>query len=333
MEKIKAAVVGLGRIASLLEDDTLREKPCTHTGAIASNDDCILVAGSDTSEERRKLFAEKWKVPVYEDARQMLAAHKPQILVIATHPDSHFKYCLLASQEKVPVVICEKPLADNLKEARKIASLTQSKDSLIIITNHERRYSQDYIRAKEILKEGKLGAIISVRALLYMGRTRRILDMLWHDGTHLADAIMFLTDSKIKHKRVLGAKLKSNKGTAWLEAVLYKDKINFKIPIIFEIGAERDHLVFEIEFSCEKGKLRIGNGVFEVYESVLCPYAEKFRSLQKTNEEFKGQTGYFANMLKDAVLCVKDPEHIPVSGAIDGLKVIEYLQSIKAWNK
>ncbi|MCL2186434.1 MAG: Gfo/Idh/MocA family oxidoreductase [Treponema sp.] len=333
MEKIKAAVVGLGRIASLLEEDTLREKPCTHTGAIASNDDCILTAGSDISEERRKLFAEKWKVPVYEDARQMLAAYKPQILVIATHPDSHYKYCRLASQEKVPVVICEKPLADNLNEARKIASLTQGKDSLIIITNHERRYSQDYIRAKEILKEGKLGAIISVRAVLYMGKTRRILDMLWHDGTHLADAIMFLTDSKIKHKRALGAKLKSNTGTAWLEASLYAEESKSEIPVILEIGAERNHLVFEIEISCEKGRLRIGNGIFEVWESVPCPYAEKFRSLQKTDEKFNGPTGYFANMLKDAVVCAKDPKRIPVSGAINGLRVIEYLQSIKAWNK
>jgi hypothetical protein len=32
MDKIKAAIIGLGRIASLLENDTLREKPCTHAG-------------------------------------------------------------------------------------------------------------------------------------------------------------------------------------------------------------------------------------------------------------------------------------------------------------
>jgi len=340
MEKIRAAVVGLGRIASILEDDELREKPCTHTGAIAANGDCILVAGSDISGERRNLFAEKWKVPVYENADEMIAAHKPQILVIATHPDSHFKYCFLASQMKIPVVICEKPLADKLKDARKIARLSQVKDGTyndvsgtIIITNHERRYSQDYIKAKEILKEGKLGAIISVSAVLYMGRTRRILDMLWHDGTHLADAIMFLTDSNLKHKRTIGAKLTSNKGTAWLEASLCGEKSDSEIPVIIEIGAGRDHLVFEIEISCEKGRLRIGNGVYEIFESVPCPYAQKFRSLQKTDGEFKGPTGYFANMLKDAVACVKDPKRIPVSGAVNGLKVIEYLQSVKAWKK
>jgi len=346
MEKIKAAIVGLGRIASLLEDDALREKPCTHTGAIAANDDCILVAGCDIDEERRKLFAERWNVPVYADAREMIAVHKPQILVIATHPDSHYHYCRLASEIKVPVVICEKPLADNINNAGKIVHLTKQKNAPIIITNHERRYSKDYIRAKNILKEGSLGEIVSIRAVLYMGKTRRLIDQFWHDGTHLADAVMFLTDGVLKHRRSYGAKLNASNGTVWLESEIKKFTTNntnqheqkyqvpspqSPVPIILEIGASRDHLVFEIEFSCEKGRLRIGNGVFEIYESVPSPYAEKFRSLKNTGEEFSGPTGYFANMLKDAVACVKDPKRIPVSGAIDGLRVIEYLNSVRKW--
>jgi len=382
MKKITAAVVGLGRIASLLEEDALREKPCTHAGAITANKDCVLIAGADIDEERRRLFAEKWQVPVFEDAAEMLAVHKPQILAIATHPDSHWRYCRLAAEHKVPVVICEKPLADNISEARKIARLAETK-SPIVITNHERRYSGDYIRAKKILEEGNLGNILSIRAALYMGKTTRLVDQLWHDGTHLADAIMFLTDAKLKHRRCWGSKLNSRSGTAWLEGCLLqeekkfttrsinapepvrasfdknlhsvgqekvsltkkalgrnftefhrvpsKDKRSTPVPVIIEVGAGRDHLVFKIEFSCERGRLRIGNGVFEVWESVPSPYAEKFRSLKNKGETFSGPTGYFANMLKDAVNCVKDPSHTPRSGAIDGLRVIEYLNSVKVW--
>jgi predicted dehydrogenase len=329
LEKIIACIVGLGRIASLLEEDTLREKPCTHTGAITANEDCILAAGCDLEEERRRLFAEKWNVPVYPDAAEMLRIHKPQILAIATHPDSHYKYCRLAAEMQVPVVICEKPLADNIREARKIAGFSR-KGGPVIITNHERRYSQDYIRAKSVLEEGKLGQIIAVRAVLYMGANNRLIDQFWHDGTHLADAIMFLTGSTLKHRRHWGAKLTGNTGTAWLEGELAQ---KFGIPVIMEIGADRDHLVFEIEFSCEKGRLRIGNGIFEIWESIPSPYAEKFRSLKNTGEGFTGATGYFANMLKDAVNCVKDPNRTPVSGAIDGLRVIEYLNSVKAWRR
>jgi predicted dehydrogenase len=234
-------------------------------------------------------------------------------------------------------VICEKPLAGTIGEARKIARL--AKNGLVIITNHERRYSEDYIRAKSVLESEKLGLLLSVRAVLYMGKTKRLLDVLWHDGTHLVDAIMFLTGMTLKHKQRLGAKLSANAGTAWLitkeqrtkNREQSKEKTGKEIPVVIEIGAERDHLVFEMEFSCEKGRLRVGNGVFEVWESVPSPYAEKFRSLRQTNETFSGPTGYFANMVKDAVACVKEPGRPPCSSAADGLRVIEYLHSVKSW--
>jgi len=329
MEKINAAIIGLGRIASLLEEDSLREKPCTHAGALAANPDCVLVAGCDTDKERRRLFAEKWQVPVYADAAEMLRFHAPRLLAIATHPDSHYHYCSLAAASGVPVIICEKPLADNIKEARKIARLAGNDP--VIITNHERRYANDYIRARAILDKAALGRLLSVRAVLYMGKTKRLLDVLWHDGTHLADAIMFLANGTLKHSRRWGAKLSARAGTAWLEGELHGEKPATPVPVVIEIGAGRDHLAFEMEFSCEKGRLRIGNGVFEVWESAPSPYAEKFRSLKRTDETFTGPTGYFANMVQDAVDCVKEPGKQPRSGAENGLRVIEYLNSVKAW--
>ncbi|MDR1277339.1 MAG: hypothetical protein LBK02_01155 [Treponema sp.] len=121
-----------------------------------------------------------------------------------------------------------------------------------------------------------------------MGKNKRLLDVLWHDGTHLADAIMFLTSSVMKHEKTWGAKLTGREGTAWL-----------------------------------MGRL--------AGESAESPYAEGFRSLQKTVSTFEGPTGYFANMTADALACVRDPARKPRSSAIDGLRVIEYLHSVKPW--
>jgi predicted dehydrogenase len=335
-EQEAAAIVGLGRIASLLEEDARREKPCTHAGAIAANPCLSLAAGCDADEERRRLFAERWGVPVYADAEEMLLKHRPALLVVATHPDSHYHYCRMAASLGVKVVVCEKPLADTLAGARKIAGLR----GVRIITNHERRYSEDYIRAKAVLDGGKLGpTILSVRAVLYMGKGRRLLDVLWHDGTHLIDALMFLTGGVVKHRRCWGAKLCSRSGTAWLEGVLetggagrdHRDPAS--IPFVIEIGAGRDHVVFEIEFSCQRGRLRIGNGVFEVWESGESPYAENFRSLLRANEGFEGPMGYFVNMMADAAACLSDPWREPVSSAAQGLEVIEYLHSVKPWRR
>ncbi|MDR3130595.1 MAG: Gfo/Idh/MocA family oxidoreductase [Treponema sp.] len=330
MEAIKTALIGLGRIASLLEDDSLREKPCTHAGAVAANPDCVLSAGADIAGARRSLFAKRWSVPVYAHAEEMLREHRPSILCIATHPDSHLRYCVLAAEYGVPVVICEKPLADSLRSARKIAAL-QRNYGVRIITNHERRYAADYAEARAILRNGTLGALLSVKAALYMGRSQHIRDLLWHDGTHLADAVMFLTDCILLHKKRFGAPLSSREGTAFLAGLLIPAEENgapgpaASIPFFMEAGAGRDHLVFGMEFSCERGRLRIGNGVFEVWESRPSPYAEKFRSLEKTREGFEGPTAYFANMVADAVACVRDPGRRPLSGADEGLRVIEYL--------
>jgi predicted dehydrogenase len=330
MEQYPAAIIGLGRIASLLEDDALREKPCTHAGAIAANPCLSLAAGCDTNEERRRLFTERWGVPVYAGAEEMLRTHRPSLLVVATHPESHYHYCRLAASLGVRVIVCEKPLADTLGNARKIAGLR----GVRIITNHERRYSADYLRARAVLAGGRLGPLLSVRAVLYMGKNRRLLDVLWHDGTHLADALMFLGGGVLKHRRHWGAELVSRAGTAWLEGVLktgagrdHGDPA--AIPFVIEIGAGRDHLVFEIEFSCGKGRLVIGNGIFEVWESRESPYAENFRSLFKTGETFEGPTGYFANMMADAAACLREPQREPVSSAARGLEVIEYLHSVK----
>jgi len=337
MEKIKTAIIGLGRIASLLEEDVRREKPCTHAGAITANPDCILVGGYDIDEERRTLFAKRWGVPVYSDVAEMIREQNPQILVIATHPDSHYFYCRLAAEKQVPVVICEKPLADTLVAARKIAALGSGEKRLMILTNHERRYSADYIKAKEILAAGKLGALLGIRAVLYMGKNKRLLDVLWHDGTHLADAAMFLSGQILKHRKSHGVKLTKTTGNVWLEGELLKPETAIRqsgdaIPFLMEIGAGRDYIVFELELSCTKGKLHIGNGIFEVWESDESPYAEKFRSLKKIIASFKDPTGYFTNMVADAVSCVRKHGRQPVSSAVDGLAVIEYLHSVKPWH-
>ena len=261
-------------------------------------------------------------MPVYADAEEMLRTHKPRILCIATHPDSHYEYCRLAVNLKVPVIICEKPLADSLGDARKIAALGKK---ATILTNHERRYSADYIKARDILASNVLGSVLSIRAVIYMGRKKRLIDVIWHDGTHLADAIMFLTGTVLKNRGHFGANLNSTKGTAWLEGRAGN------IPVLIEAGAGRDHLVFEIEVSCERGKLRIGNGIFEVWKSEESPYAKDFRSLKLIEQGFSGPTGFFANMFADAVACAMKPGRQPVSSAVTGLRVIEYLSSVGTW--
>lgn len=322
--KFKCAFVGLGRIASLLEDDTLREKPCTHAGAVSQNPDCIIVGGCDTKEERRNLFKEKWGCPVFQDMDRLIEETKPDIFFIATHPDTHLEIAQIAIAHGIAVIVCEKPLADTLKKAKKIVSYHEKKLSKIII-NHERRYSANYILAKKHIDEKTYGKLLSISANLYMGKKTRIIDVLWHDGTHMADAIMYLSGGILKKKKITG-NLRKKTGTAFIAAEV--NGSHGKIPVLIECGAGRDYLAFSFELSFESGMIRIGNGIYEEYKSAESPYYENFNSLIKCDTPKFEKTGYFENMIKDAVKATKEPYYQPLSTAADGFKAVKFLSSL-----
>jgi predicted dehydrogenase len=315
--------VGLGRIGSILEDDKLREKPCTHAGAITAASGCLLAAGADTNPERRELFSRRWNCSaVYADAEVMLREVKPDILHIATHPDSHLRYAELAARCGVPVAVCEKPLADSLPAARKIARL-HGDGKIKIITNHERRYSADYTLARSRITGGHYGKLLAVTAKLFFGGKRKLITQLIHDGTHLADIISFLAGGYLEKPEVRGG-LNKNTGTAFITARI-KDS---GIPVLIESGAEREYLSFEIDLAFCRGRIRIGNGLYEEYESRESPYYEGFRSLIRVETKTFAQTGYFLSMMKDAAACVREPRRIPVSGAKDGCEALRFILSL-----
>jgi predicted dehydrogenase len=334
---VRAVIIGLGRIASLLEEDPLREKPCTHAGAIAATAGLVLSGGMDRDPERRAAFARRWACPVFSDAAEMLRELRPQVVHIATHPDSHLAYVQLAEKEGAFVAVCEKPLADSLASARKIAAIHRRGRTRVIV-NHERRYSANYQAMRQLITGGSFGKILSVKAALYMGQKRGknpILDVLWHDGTHLIDIASFLTGRTLRFQAVQGARPAGKTGTLFCHGKLTAVKHGGgavpgqkALPFVLEAGAGRDHLVFEVEVSMERGRIRIGNGVYEVWESADSPYAQGFRALRKTADAFDGPTGYFVNMAADALACARDPGRAPLSSAQDGLAVIEFLAKI-----
>jgi predicted dehydrogenase len=315
--------VGLGRIGSILENDHLREKPCTHAGAIAALGGCVLVGGADTDPERRKLFARRWNCPaVYAEAQRMLDEMRPDILHIATHPDSHLAYVELAARCGVRVAVCEKPLADSLAAARGIAKLHNA-GKITVLTNHERRYSADYIRARSRVTGARYGELLSVTAKLYFGEKRKLINQLIHDGTHLADSIGFLAGGYLGEPRVYG-NLAKKTGTAFIAARVQGSGV----PVVLESGAERQYLSFEIDLAFSRGRIRIGNGLYEEYESKKSPYYEGFCSLAGAKPKTFPKTGYFLSMMKDAAACAMDPKRIPASSAADGYEALRFILSL-----
>jgi predicted dehydrogenase len=321
--RARCAIVGLGRIGSTLEEDRLREKPASHAGAVASSPVCDLEAGCDLRTDRREAFARRWGCrSVYEDARRMLERHSADILHVATPPESHLELVRLAAGAGVPVVICEKPLARAAAEAREIVELCRRAGTALLV-NHERRYSRDYRMARERIAGGRFGDPAAVTCRLHMGRGRAAADILWDDGTHLLDALRFLTGGELE---ALCARGKAASPGGVLQVLLRAGGV----PASLEVSGRLEPLVFELDFCFPRGRLRIGNGLYEEWESGPSPYYEGFRSLRRRRAHPPSRTGYFRFMLADAVAVLRQPGRRPVSSGEDGLAAVEAIEKILA---
>jgi predicted dehydrogenase len=328
MRKVKNAIVGLGRIGSTLEEDWLREKPCTHAGVIAANPSCILVGGCDIDREKRHAFSKRWKCDaLFSSVDEMLKRTRPDILHIATPPETHLEMVEMALRWHVRVAICEKPLAHTRLHAYRIARIHTS-GRIKILTNHERRYSEDYRRVKLITQDRRYGELRSIIGKLSLEQQEPLTSILWNDGTHLIDAIHFLVseldlDGDDVARRVRATAVHGDLSTAKGTCFIFGH--TGAVPVMIEVGGGRDHLLFELDLGFSRGRVRIGNGLYEEYESGESHLYEQMKSLgqvevlpEQPGMWPEGPTGYFTTMLEDALLCLRDKGKNPVSSAVHG---------------
>jgi predicted dehydrogenase len=342
----------------------LREKPASHAGAIGRNRETALVAGADGDSENLAAFGALWRLPknaLFSDAATMLDAVKPDIVNIAADTEAHIPLLKLALSARVPVIVLEKPVGVSVAEARAVLGAVDEAErsgTSRIVVNHERRFAADYRRARDFIRLGELGRLLAINARLYMGKAKASEKVLWHDGTHLVDVISFLagpwdivathgdvtatagnffafgetrpeqeneTEGTDKSGNPYDARARDATQTASDTA----DKK--KASIVIEASPGRDHLAFELDLSFSEGRIRVGNGVWEVWKSEQSRYYENFRSLAlvegKAGRGY-GKTGYFSGMMAHAVDLFRDPTRPGESTFHDGLAAIELLDRI-----
>jgi len=317
---IRCAIAGLGRIGSTLEDDTKREKPASHAGAISEHPQCTIVAGCDRESEKCNDFSQRWNCKrTYVDFGDMLTENDIDILHIATPPETHKHFLTAAIAHNIPVIICEKPVADNLDDAIAMRKAAESSNSRVII-NHERRYSLDYRHTRKLIRYGTYGSLLSITARVYMGKHRPVNKVLLEDGTHMLDCLYFLADRDIELTYVDGNFHSKNASVfAFMDAE--------GVPIILEVGSSRDHILFELDCSFERGRVRVGNGLYEEYESKPSPFYDDMLSLLPIDVSFT-KTEYFRRMFAEAVELFKGNIDTVTSSLDDGIKVMKLIDEI-----
>lgn len=146
---IRLAVVGTGGMGS------------GHVRTFQSMRGCKVVACCDATPGRAQEVASQLNVPAaYDDVDEMLNNEELDAVSVATTDRSHCEVSLKVISHGIPVM-CEKPLADSLKNAKKMASAAARKRVLTAV-NFSYRNSFSTQKAAALVADGKLGRIIHV---------------------------------------------------------------------------------------------------------------------------------------------------------------------------
>lgn len=158
------------------------------------------VALCDLDQSKAQSLAASLGVPrVYQDADEMVRRERLDFLDIITDVDTHGRFVQLAAAHRIPV-ICQKPLASSLEEARKLASIC--KEAEVSLSVHENWRWQAPIRVlKSVLDSGVIGPVF--RARIDYCNSYPVFDnqpflknlkqfILVDMGTHILDAARFL---------------------------------------------------------------------------------------------------------------------------------------------
>ena len=279
------------------------------------------MAGADPVETKRIEFQDKFPdCIVFDNTEEMIDSVHPDILHIASDTDSHITILKKALLAGVPTVVCEKPLSNSLSEARSVLAMIESSETVVLV-NHERRFSRDYQEVRGLIRDKAFGELLSINARLYMGKTRAVSQILYHDGTHMLDILRYLTDQDLE---ILHSAGDPHCEGGQLIVLARGGDVN----IVLDVSGGRDHLVFELDLSFEKGRIRIGNGVYELWSSEESPYYTGFRSLTCRSSGWKGRTAYFSAMMNHALELYRNPGRKCESSYRDGIKVLEIIEKI-----
>jgi len=126
MSSSRIAVIGLGEAGYEV-----------HLPALAQMKNVSVVGACDVNEARRARAAAKFGVPVFADVQAMLATSAPDVVIIATPPDTHVELCLRAIDAGLDI-ICEKPFVSTLDEADRVMTAALAAGRHIAL-NHEFR--------------------------------------------------------------------------------------------------------------------------------------------------------------------------------------------------
>ena len=176
--RLRAAIIGTGRIGSTLERDPLRTKPHTHAGWYVSHPHILLSGGADTNPERLAQFGADWGLPddrLFSAYPDLLAAVRPDLVSVCAYAPERVSMAQAALRAGARGLWLEKAVATSMASARELREAADAAGASVVV-NHPRAQDPHYRAVRRIIEDGTLGPLESIH-VLFSGH-------LIHTGTH-----------------------------------------------------------------------------------------------------------------------------------------------------
>ncbi len=152
VKKVRFGVVGLGNIGALHVDNIQR-----------SMDEAEVIALAETREDVLNRISDRYGIERrYKDYSQLAKDEDVDAVIIAL---PNFMHCeaVKTFAESHKHIFCEKPMALTLEEADDVISMID-KYGMKFQVGYNRRFDEAYMRARELIERGRLGAITLARS-------------------------------------------------------------------------------------------------------------------------------------------------------------------------
>ena len=199
MKKVGVAVIGVGFWGR------------NHARVFSELPESELVAVCDINPETAKFVAEKFDVEAYTDSKKLLKREDVEAVSICTWTTTHAKEAVRALKAGKHILV-EKPIASTVAEAKKIVGMAE-KEKRILMVGFIERFNPGVERTYEMIKKGKIGAVVSATAKRVsewperIGDVGVVKDSAIHD-IHVICSLfeedpttIFARTGRLKHKR------------------------------------------------------------------------------------------------------------------------------------
>ena len=157
---LKTALIGTGNIGRL------------HANCYRDNASTQLVAVCDLELEKARAFGAEFGAKAFGSVAEMLASEEIDAVSVATggfENGSHHFEPVMQVLEAGKAVLCEKPISNDIQEARQMMAKAREKDVPFGI-NLNHRFTPAAARLKKIQDDGQLGEVLFINmALWFLG--------------------------------------------------------------------------------------------------------------------------------------------------------------------